>query len=278
MRASAGDSGVPRTWAASAAVRLGVERLERELAQRPGAAQLVAQAAQRMRARDLVGAIGAHDEDRQLAQRIGERPEQLQGGVVGPLQVVEQDHRRGAGGDRRQRAAQRLEQRRPVALGDRRPELGQQQREVPLQRAARGQRARRAAQVAAQGAQHRAVGQRRRRARRAAQRQRIARRRDLLGQAGLADPGLAGQQHERAAPCERIGDGFLEPPALGLAPDERRAPHGASLRRAGCAGHRQDRLLQRAGLGAVAVAATASARVCQPSIRSSSDMPRTSRW
>ena len=58
------------------------------------AAQLVAQAAQGMRARDLVGAIGAHDEDRQLAQRVGERAEQLQGGVVGPLQVVEEDHRR----------------------------------------------------------------------------------------------------------------------------------------------------------------------------------------
>ena len=151
-----------------------------------------------MRARDLVGAIGAHDKDRELAQRIGERAEQLESGVVGPLQVVEQDHRGRTGRDRRQRAAQRLEQRGAVALRDRGPELGQQQGEMALQRAARGQRPRRSTQVAAQRAQHRAIGQRRRRARRAAQRQRLARRRDLLGQARLADPGLAGQQHQRA--------------------------------------------------------------------------------
>ena len=204
---------------------VGIERLERQLAQRPAAAQLVAQAAQRMRARDLVGAIGPHHEDRELAQRIGERPEQLQGGVVGPLQIVEEDHGRGACGNRRQRAAQRLEQRGAIALGDRRPELGQQQREVPLQRAARGQRTGRCAQVAAQRAQHRPVGQRRRRARGSPQRQCIARRRDLLGQARLADLG---------------GTTYF--------------------------------------LGAVASATTASARASQPSIRSSSDMPRTSRW
>ena len=247
-----------------------------------------------MRARDLVRAVGAHDEDRQLAQGIGECAEELQGGVVGPLQVVEQDHRGRAGRDRRQRAAQRLEQRGAVALDDRWTELGQQQREVPLQRSARSQRPRRTAQMAAQGAQHRAVGQRRRGARRAAQRQRIARCRDLLGQAGLADPRLAGQQHERAASFERIADRFLEPRQLGLAPDEHAALHGASLRSpgalgigrityfcAGCgtSGRARRARAQLAGLGvAVAVATTASARVSQPSISSSSDMPRTSRW
>ena len=43
-----------------------------------------------MGARDLVRAIGAEHEHRQLAQRSGERREQLERGVVRPLQVVEQ--------------------------------------------------------------------------------------------------------------------------------------------------------------------------------------------
>jgi hypothetical protein len=100
---------------------------------------------------------------------------------------------------------------------------------MPLQRSARGQRARRAAQIAAQGAEHRAVGQRRRRARRATQRQRIARCRHLLGQAGLADARLARQQDDRALAGAGPREQLVELSLLSLASDQRR-PHGARLR------------------------------------------------
>ena len=80
-----------------------VERLQRELGERAVAPQVVPQPAQRMRAGQLVGAVGGDDQQRQLAQRQRERAEQLDRGVVGPLQVVEQQRR----GPLRRRASAR---------------------------------------------------------------------------------------------------------------------------------------------------------------------------
>ena len=147
---------------------LGGERLERQLGQQVVAAQVVAEPPERMRARDLVRAVAADHEQRQLAQRAGERGEQLERGVVGPLEVVEQHDRGSLGRDRGQPAADGLDERGAVAGLDGVAELRQQQREMRAERTAAREPARDRAHEPAQRVDDRAVGERPR-SRRAAQ-------------------------------------------------------------------------------------------------------------
>src|SRR4030095_15535859 len=98
--------------------------------QRPaGAAQLAAQAPDRVAPRQLVAAEGPQDPQGLGGQGRGQGGQQLQGGVVGPLEVVEEQRRRAAGRDRGQGQADGLEQGGPVALGGRRAEAPRQQGE-----------------------------------------------------------------------------------------------------------------------------------------------------
>ena len=168
------------------------------------------------------------------AERLGERGEQLERGLVGPLQVVEHDERRRAPGRCCAKAQlHRLEQRRPVARRRRIAELGQQQREVRPQRAepVEAVRARRAGRRAA----------RRRSGRRA------PRRRGSRGPTAparptppatssarrvLPDAGLAGEEDQRARrrARARVAAPAASRVALVLAADERAAGDMAESR------------------------------------------------
>ena len=166
--------------------------------QRAVAAQVVAQAPERMRARDVVGAVGADDEQRQLVQARGQRRQELERGLVGPLQVVEQ-HRRRAARRRSRRAPQRIASNSVArsSVGRRSPSSGSSSarcgRSGPQPTAVRARRA---------GSR----GERRRPGRTAHSGDREPRTKcasgaaeDLLGKARLPHARLAGQQHQGAA-------------------------------------------------------------------------------
>ena len=201
-----------------------VERRERQIVEVTAAAQVVAQPAEHVVAREPGGAIGADDQQRQLLQGGREPAQQRERRLVGPLQVVQQ-HERGA--DRLERAPDGLEDRRPVAARRRLAELGQQQRQVPAQRPEAVEPVRAGAQESAQDGHQRAVGSDGGAAPRAAQHEHVRPRRELLGEPGLADAGLAAQEQQRAVavagPHERVG----QQRALGLTTEERAASvHG----------------------------------------------------
>jgi hypothetical protein len=59
-----------------------------------------------------------------LGQCPGQRRKQFEGGIVGPLQVVEEERGRMPSRDGRHGQPDRLEQRGRVAFGSRRTELG----------------------------------------------------------------------------------------------------------------------------------------------------------
>ena len=97
-------------------------------------------------------------------------------------------------------AADRLEDRRPFALGGGFAELGQQQREVGEERAAVGERVGVGAQPRAQGGDDRPVGNGGAVGGGAAEDDRRRRLAASCGEAALADPGLAGEKQE-IEPC-----------------------------------------------------------------------------
>ena len=68
-----------------------VERLERDLVEDAAAAQVAAQAPQRVFAREFVGAVRGDDQQGGVGEGGREVGEQLQGGRVGPVQVVEHE-------------------------------------------------------------------------------------------------------------------------------------------------------------------------------------------
>jgi hypothetical protein len=208
-----------------------VERLQRQLVQAAGAAELRAQPPQRVPARQLVGPVRADHEQRQLSQRVGERGQHLEGRVVGPVQVVDHDDGGRARRDRRERAAERLDQRRLVAAGRGLADLGQHHGQVPAQRAAARQAVGRAAQVRAQRGDQRGVRLGARLAGGAAQygESRLGRR--DVGQPRLPDAGLTAQQHDAARTLAGAVNGRAEPLALAVAPDQRWSRHGAMLSR-----------------------------------------------
>ena len=187
----------------------GREAVERHLGEHAVAPQRRDQLRQRVAVVDLGVAVGAEEHRAPRLRRPHQVAHQLQRRAVGPLQVVEHEQQRGAGGDLGQQRGQGVEQ--PLALDpglglDRGPprgrsELRQQRREVgraraePLRRA--GQRG--AARPAAQHLEHRLVGAGARLVEAPEQDDRAVamdRARELGGQARLADPRLAGEQDE----------------------------------------------------------------------------------
>ena len=93
-----------------------------------------------MVAGEAVGAVSGDDEDRQLLQRSGQGGEQLERGLVGPLQVVQDEDQRLRGAEVGEGAADRLEDRGAFALGGGLAELGQEEGEVGEERPALGER------------------------------------------------------------------------------------------------------------------------------------------
>jgi hypothetical protein len=157
-------------------------------------AQLGAQPAQRMAARHLVAAIRADDEQRLRLERRREHGEHVERRVVGPLQVVEEDRGRALGRDG----------------GEGRDHLVAQRRAV---------QARHADEVGQRGGQ-RPIG------RRAALQPGPLEHREarlvehVAREDGLADPGLACEQHQRAAAGARPVDRGLQLRTLVVATDQ----------------------------------------------------------
>jgi hypothetical protein len=183
---------------------------------------------------ELVGAVGGEQEERQVREAARNHAQEVAGGRVGPVQVLQQQ---GEGARRAEYrevgqgaphdgvlAAQRL----AIALGgqDRRRQVGQA---VAARGAAEqltpGAVGRGLGQVVAAPHQHQQVlatplGQRR------------------LGQGRLADARLAADEHQRPSPRPRRGAGLAQGGQLAIAPDERR---GGLVRRDGAIDHRRPR-------------------------------------
>jgi hypothetical protein len=146
---------------------------------------------------DLVAAVGPEQQQRLLLGRTGERRQQPEGGVVGLVQVVQEHRDRVAGGDPRQGGADGLEQRGAVAAGRGRAELGEQQRQMPRQRALDGQLAPPQTEIRPQRRHHRPVAAARLLDPDAFQDVQAGAVEHQPRQGGLAHPGLAGEQHQR---------------------------------------------------------------------------------
>ena len=214
------------------------QRSQRDTGHQPLADQLVEDPGQRRGRLDLVVAEGADDHDRHVGQARGQVLEQQQGRLVGPVQVLEDEHQRALGGgppDELPHAEPQVatgllgrEVQRRRDLGDDQPQAGGDTGDLGgglaegvaqgggaarghhalLDHLGEGQVRRQALVVGAvTGKDPQPVG--------------VRLGVDLLQQPGLADPGLTRDQHERAAP----DPGVLERPAqvgpLPVAPDER---------------------------------------------------------
>ena len=215
----------------SSAVSGGAQWRDRDLGEAPGSPQLVPDPAQRVIARQAVRAVGGDDQQLQLAHGLGQCRQQLEGGLVGPLEIVEHDDGGLRTGNVAQGGAHGLEQRRAIALRSRLSELGQDQRQLVSQRAALVQALGVDAQQGAQSGHHRAV--RRRRALACPPPQHGCPRfpGDVVDEAGLSHPGIARHQHERAASEARLLQRLLEPASLVATPDEDAAGgHAPKLR------------------------------------------------
>jgi hypothetical protein len=191
----------------------------------------VPQAADSVVARQAVGAICTQHEHRQLAERLGQRRQQLQRGLVRPLQVVEDHEHELVARESGKCTADRLEQRRPVCRGGRHAELGEDHRQVSDEPPAARQCVRVRAQVRAQRRRRRGVGRGAAVHGGARDHERIRRPANQLGdQPALTDPGLTAHEHEATVPSPGPIHPGHEPIKLGGASDEAAATrHGASL-------------------------------------------------
>ena len=240
------------------------------------AAQRGDQLRQRVVVVDLGVAVGAEEHRAPRLRRPDQVAQQLQRRAVGPLQVVEHEQQRRAGGDLRQQRGERVEQ--PLALDARlgldrraprrRAELGQQRREVGGARAeplgGAGQRG--AARPAAQHLEHRLVGAGAGLVEAPEEDDRavaVDRARELGRQARLADPRVAGEQDEAPLVADRRVPRLVQGAERLLAADER-VPRRRGLergrQRAGREAGRRGRLGRRARRRAAAARGAPSPR------------------
>ena len=242
-----------------------VEWREGQLVQAAAPAELVAQPAQHVIARQSVGAVRGDQEDGQLLQRPPECREQLEGGFVRPVQIVEDDEHVSLPGDVRKGCPHGLEERRAVARGRRCAQLGKEHRQVRSQDVATIQTRGVHAQVRAQRGHHGAIRSGGAVARRPAQHESRGGLGHLRGEAGLPDPGLAAEQHDRARSPPRAIDGLRQPHAFGLTTDER-APHvhagslGSSIQPATGAG--SGRTMTVSAIGTISSTGSTASRAC----------------
>jgi hypothetical protein len=215
---------------------------------RPGGADQVAEGGGQPGPGDaLVVPVGQDDEQPGRPVALGQAAQQHQAGLVGPVQVVDQQQQRAADGDRLQQPGERLEQevllvlrvdgggrrqggQAPGQLGPEPEQLrgpGAEQGPQPFRRVAGQVAPDRLPQrqvgdaqvlVAASGQDHRPVG--------------LGQGGQFGDQPGLADAGLAGHQHGPAAAAPGVGQGGAQPAQLRLAAHEG-ARDRAGRRRAG---------------------------------------------
>jgi len=183
--------------------RLGLQRLDEELAQLAGAAQLAAQSAQWMAAGHLVAAVRTDHEAPVCGEARAECGERVERGVVGPVQIVEEDEHRVPFAHYPERGAQRLPQRQRITVGSGLAQLwqerGQVRRERPAVREPGGMRA----QETPERGDERGIGRTGLLRSAAGCEQGPAPSRCLLDEAGLTDAGLAGHKQDSALPFPR---------------------------------------------------------------------------
>ena len=218
-------------------LRLG-QTAELDVAEQPFAAHVADQLVQRVAGLELGVAIGAEQQRAARLRRADEVPEQLQRRAVGPVQVVEDEHERRAVADLAEQCGHRVEEAQAagvsvvavraglVVLAARRAELAEQDREVGGADAdALAQRLeRRAGRPAADHLDHRLVRRERLLVEAAVEDVGavvVGSLPDLGGEAGLADPGVAGQQDERMGAVDRLRPARLEHVELERAADQR---------------------------------------------------------
>jgi hypothetical protein len=205
------------------------------------AVQLGQERPQGMAAVQLVGAVGQHQQQPGL-EVADQEGEQVQGGAVGPVQVLHHQHGRGPAGQPLQQGQERLEQPGLARGADGGPgrgrflaplELGQQagqQRPPRSDQLVQGRRLQLPAQPA-HGLGHRRIGQRGLAELDAAAQQHLsAAPLDLLGepgdQPGLADAGLAADAQGQQLAVAGVPERRLETAQLSCATDEPRARDG----------------------------------------------------
>ena len=215
----------------------------RDLGHAPGSPQLVPDAAQGVIARQAVGAIGGEDHQLQLTHGLGECRQELEGGLVGPLEVVEHDDGGFPTGKVRQGGAHGLEQRRTIGLRSRLAELRQDERQLVSQRAALVQALSVDPQQGAQSGHDRSVWRCGALARPPPQHGCPRFAGDVVDEAGLPDSGVACHQHDRAASQARLPQRLLEPASLVATPDENAA--GSHARSLGPPAAQEDRRRRR---------------------------------
>ena len=196
----------------------------------------------------LVAAVGEQQQQGRRLHVVDQEAEQVKGRLVGPVQVLDDQDRRGPGGQALQQRQHGLEQaglRRRVGaepawcpasrrLGGHLPEVGDQAREQgpprPEQLVEGGR-----LPVPAEPAQrlgHRGEGQGALAELDAAAQQHLAAalarpRGELTGQPGLADPGLAAEAHGQGLAGAGAGERRFEAGQLGAAANEARAGDAA---------------------------------------------------
>jgi hypothetical protein len=193
------------------------ERAELHHERRAGSPHAVGEAAHALGRCGVVGATGREQQHAPLVEVVREVDDEIERRRVGPVQVLEHEQhrrrRRGVGEQRErvfERARPRAGRRGLVASGAQRPQRLGERLEGQLG----------ADEVEAAPDERPKAG-------------RIGTRRQLRGQARLADARVAGDEHGRSAPRRRAVERPLEPAQLVRAPDEHLAPsvHGASIPR-----------------------------------------------
>ena len=176
------------------------ERLQRQPAHGV-AAEAAQHTLERVRPGDVVGPVGQQQQRGQVVDAPPDVAQQVQGRAVGPVHVLDGQHRRPV------RGGQLLEDGREDLAGVVGGQGGGEgPADVPDRVAERTERARRE-QVVAGTSEHPA------RTQRAGER---------AHQAGLADPGLAGDEDDRSGPVGRAVEGGVEHPQLGVAFEQAR--------------------------------------------------------
>ena len=177
-----------------------LERPQRQLERLADPAQLAAQAAKPVRVGRHLVARDRDEQERHVAQPGRDAGEQQEGGLVGPVEVVEHDRGGTARGHLRECAAQRLDERRLARVERGQAELRQQRSEVRGEPPARLRDLRGPPHALPEGLRDRVVRLGDRRARAAAERQDVRLGERVAGEARLADAGLARDQHEPPRP------------------------------------------------------------------------------
>ncbi|GAB3942000.1 hypothetical protein GCM10027614_28280 [Micromonospora vulcania] len=200
----------------------------------PGPVQLGEERTQWVPALQLVGAVGA--DQQQPARPCGpdQEPDEVAGGPVGPVQILDHQHQRLNVGEPLEQLGDQVEQVSARGLGERRGGGDGQRRRHPAQlRQQAGElRLVPGEDLGAVGPQHRAQGGGERGERQAglAELQALPDEHpraglggvpgELLQQPGLADPGLAADQHGAGLPGPGPGQRAPQPRDLALAADE----------------------------------------------------------